>query len=540
MTNDEHDFDVLIVGYGPVGASLAALLGTLGHSVGVLEQYAKPYELPRAGHFDGEIMRAFQAMGIAEEMEILARPVFMYDLVDAEGARLHAADIGRSGTGWKSDYCFYQPELEATIAKRVEGLPSVTLHRNVRAIGIEQDTDGVRVTTVSGEDHSDGAGHIRTFSAKYLVGADGNGGVVRSALGLGYTDLGFTPLQYLVCDFENSDPDGNLLDFGEVRQHLDPARPALFGRWNGNRWSRWEFMVLPGDDPAELEKPESVWELVRPWGVSEADGRFVRTKVYTFDAHVCEEPRAGRALIAGDAFHLMPPFMGQGMCSGIRDAVNLAWKLDLVLKDASDDILDSYRDERVDHVLAITHMSMELAEICTITDPDAARLRNERYLRGEVEPETMPTLRAGLFATNSDGQVSAPAGTLAPQGRVYRAGRKALLDDHLEGGWQLVTRHPIDLGVLSPEHRLLVHQLGIQFAHVTPGVDNDDAFLDLDATYGLWFRDNNCTIVLQRPDFYVFGTAADSNDLPRLLDQLAEKVGRFLDGSRTGERELTS
>jgi len=93
---------------------------------------------------------------------------------------------------------------------------------------------------------------------------------------------------------------------------------------------------------------------------------------------------------------------------------------------------------------------------------------------------------------------------------------------------------------LSPEHRLLVHQLGIQFAHVTPGVDNDDAFLDLDATYGLWFRDNNCTIVLQRPDFYVFGTAADSNDLPRLLDQLAEKVGRFLDGSRTGERELTS
>jgi 3-(3-hydroxy-phenyl)propionate hydroxylase len=515
-------YDVVVVGLGPVGMTLAALLGQRSHRVCVVERYAGAYPLPRAGHFDGEIMRIFQRLGLAEEIELLARPVFDYDLVDAAKQPLHSVEFGASGSGWKSDYLFYQPELEAVLGREVDAQPSVTVHRNTRAVGLAQDADQVVLNTLTTQTHPSGSGRGRV-RARYLVGADGRSGFVRDAAGMAYTDLGFAPLQYLVCDFELADPDGALLEFGEVRQTLDPARPALFGRWNGNRWCRWEFMVLPGEDPEVLESEEQVWKLVAPWGVTPADGDFVRRCVYTFDAQICSAPRNGRVFLAGDAFHLMPPFMAQGMCSGIRDAMNLAWKFDAVLRGADDRLLDTYATERVPHAAEITRLSVGLAEICTVTDPEKALARNERYLRGEVRAESMPALTDGLLHRDAAGDVVAPAGRLSPQGRVHRNGRTGLLDDLLPRGWHLVTRHPVQPETLSADHRTLLERLGVQFAHVTRGM-LDGSFLDLDGIYELWFRRNGCEVVLQRPDSVLFGAVANLGDLPALLDDLARQA----------------
>ncbi|WP_280421831.1 bifunctional 3-(3-hydroxy-phenyl)propionate/3-hydroxycinnamic acid hydroxylase [Nocardia carnea] len=517
--SDAEVYDVLVVGLGPVGLTLAGLLGRRGRRVCVVEQYADSYPLPRAGHFDGEIMRIFQDLGIADEIELLARPVFEYDLVDATGRALHSVEFGGSGTGWKSDYLFYQPELEEILERTVRDLPTVTVHRSTRAVGLVQNERDVVLDTQTTETHPDGAGNARRFRGRYLVGADGRSGFVRSAVGLDYTDLGFSPLRYLVCDFELADPDGAVLDFGEVRQTLDPARPALFGRWNGNRWCRWEFMVLPGEDAAEMETEEQVWKLVAPWGVTPADGRFVRRSVYTFDAQICRTPRAGRVLLAGDAFHLMPPFMAQGMCSGVRDAMNLAWKLDAVLGGADDRLLDTYAEERVPHAAEIVRLSVHLAEVCTVTDPEQARARDERYLRGEVPGEAMPVLTAGLLHRDAAGAVVVPAGRLSPQGRVHRGGRTGRLDDLLPSGWHLVTRHPVRADALGEHHRMLLDRLDVQLAHVTRGM-LADSFLDLDGTYELWFRRTGCQVLLQRPDFVVFGAVPTLDELPALLDDL--------------------
>lgn len=512
-------YDVLVVGLGPVGLTLAALLGRRGRRVCVVEQYPRAYPLPRAGHFDGEVMRIFQELGVAEEVELLARPVFDYDLVDATGRTLHSVEFGGSGTGWKSDYLFYQPELEELLGRTVESLSSVTVHRSTRAVALHQNDCEVVLDTRTTETHPGGSGHGQQFRARYLVGADGRGGFVRAAAGLAYTDLGFTPLRYLVCDFEITDPDSALLEFGEVRQTLDPGRPALFGRWNGNRWCRWEFMVLPGEDAAAMEAEDRVWQLVEPWGVTPADGRFVRRCVYTFDAQICRNPRAGRVLLAGDAFHLMPPFMAQGMCSGIRDAMNLTWKLDAVLAGADDRLLDTYATERVPHAAEITRLSVNLANLCTVTDPKLADARNERYLRGEVPGEAMPVLTDGLLHRDAAGAVVEPAGRLSPQGRVHRAGRTGRLDDLLPSGWHLITRHPVRLDTLAGRHRELLDRLDVQRAHVTRGM-LEDSFLDLDGSYELWFRRMGCQALLQRPDFVLFGAVPTLDDLPALLDEL--------------------
>ncbi len=521
--DDDELYDVIVVGLGPVGLSLAGLLGRRGRRVCAVEQFAQPYPLPRAGHFDGEVMRIFQELGVAEELELLARPVFDYDLVDATGRPLHSVQFGSPGTGWKSDYLFYQPELEDLLRRKVATLPSVTVYRSTSAVGLDQDADQVVLLTRTNETHPSGAGQERRLRARYLVGADGRAGFVRAAAGLDYTDMGFTPLRYLVCDFEIADPDGALLDFGEVRQTLDPARPALFGRWNGNRWCRWEFMVLPDEDAAVVSSEEHVWKLVAPWGVTPADGRFVRRAVYTFDAQICRTPRTGRVLLAGDAFHLMPPFMAQGMCSGIRDAMNLAWKFDAVLGGADDRLLDTYVDERVPHAAEIARMSVSLAEVCTVTDPDLAAARNERYLRGEVPAEAMPIVTGGLLHRDAAGAEVPPAGRLSPQGRVHRGGRTGLLDDLLPSGWHLVTRHPVRPETLDERHRALLAALDVSLAHVTRGM-LDDSFLDLDGTYELWFRQTGCEVLLQRPDFVLFGAVPTLADLPALLDDLGRQT----------------
>ncbi len=522
-------FDVAIIGYGPVGQLLAALLGRRGLRVAVLEKHHQLYGKPRAGHCDGETMRTFQSLGIAETLELLMRPITSYELVSADWKVLQRVAIGQSGSGWKASYLFHQPELEDVLDAAAQSYSNVQVHLGLEVCGIEQDEDGVtlRAKRPAAGDNSATAAGGETLQARFVIGTDGGGSYVRRELGIDRTDLGFAPFEFLVIDFEHSNPDKSLPAMGEVRQILDPKRPTTAGRWNGNRWSRWEFMRLPDESREHMEKEATGWALLKPWGIEPCDGKILRRTVYTFESQIAKCWRDRRIFLCGDAAHTMPPFMAQGLCSGFRDALNLSWKLDMVLQgQAEPAILDTYEKERKPHVEAITRMAMRVGELVTVTDPKQAKIRDEALAAGTAAPpHGFPTLQDGLIARGDSGAIGALAGHPAPQARVYRNGKMARLDDHIGCGWRIISRHPIT-HQLNGERRVLIRDLGITTAHVTRGC-LEDSYLDIDADYATWFHQNDVEAFVQRPDMYIFGAARKVDDLPQVLNSLSDQMRTY-------------
>ena len=194
-------------------------------------------------------------------------------------------------------------------------------------------------------------------------------------------------------------------------QYCDPARPTTFIPMPGKR-HRWEFMLMPGDDPVKIVQPDSIYNLLKPWKIDPARSQIERAVVYTFHSSLATSWRRGRLLLAGDSAHQMPPFLGQGMGSGLRDAANLAWKLrDVVQGRAPDSLLDSYETERMEHVRAYIELAVELGGVIQATDPEKARKRDEELLANPTMMKPLaPRLGPGLHGT-----AAAPAGTRAEQ-----------------------------------------------------------------------------------------------------------------------------
>ncbi|MFJ6895144.1 bifunctional 3-(3-hydroxy-phenyl)propionate/3-hydroxycinnamic acid hydroxylase [Streptomyces hokutonensis] len=517
--------DVVVIGYGPVGMTLAALLAQRGVDVLVIERHAQRWALPRAGHLDGETMRTFQGLGIGPDVELVARPMLEWALTTGEHDVLTTIALGESGSGWKADYLSHQPEFEEIIDARARQL-SVRVHRGDTAVSLEQDEDRV-LLSVRPTDDPDAEGY--TVESSFAVGADGADSFVAEALGVRRHNLGFSARPQLVVDFEHRNPDRDLPALREVRQVLDIRRPHLAGRWSGGRWSRWEFAALAHESREDLEHEAACWELLHPWGITPEDGRIVRRAVYEFESSLVHSWRCGRVLLAGDAAHTMPPFMGQGMCSGVRDAVNLAWKLLAVLSgDADSSLLDTYESERVPHVKAMIEMSMAVGDMVLMTDPGAAARRDEMLrTKGGPVPALFPRLGPGLVrgAEHHDGVDS--DGRPARQGRVVRQGKLALFDDQFPvSGWKIVSRHRIPLEMFNEGQRATLGALGVEFAHVSRAA-GDDHFVDLDGDYDLWFRGTGRKAFLCRPDNYVFGSVRTLDELPALVDELTETLSRY-------------
>lgn len=521
-----ENFDVVVVGYGPVGQTLVGTLAGLGYKTIAFERYPGLFGRPRAGHMDGEVMRIMQSVGVAGQLELQMRPIRSYELVSADGEILQTVQIGESGSGWRASYLFHQPELEEVLDAnaRAKG-GEVGLGWEVTAI--EQDGEGVTVVATQGTTKTQ-----RRVCARYVVGCDGANSFVRDKMEVKIAELGFEPYEFLVMDFAQRNPDRELAAMGEVRQVLDPKRPTTAGRWNGNCWSRWEFMRLPGESREHLESEDTIWRLLEPWGVTPEDGQIVRRAVYTFQARSAERWRSGRLLLAGDAAHTMPPFMAQGLCSGIRDVSNLAWKLDAVLKGTSSDaLLDTYEIERKPHVTKITEMAMEIGRLVTITDPVAAKKRdNELRSRRDEKPHGLPALARGVLLTQGPGS-HAMVGRQSLQARVHRQGKTGLLDDLTGRCWRLVSRHPVPADVLRRYEKLLAG-LPLQLAHVTRGA-LEASYIDIDAEYAGWFKANDIEAYVERPDFQIAGVArkmADVGNMLTALTQVLEKAGVGLRG----------
>ena len=478
--------DVAIVGYGPVGATLANLLVNEGLRVALIERAATVYHQPRAGHFDGEVMRVFQSIGIAEEVSgrTMVNPGMRF--VDARGELLldwpRPQIIGPEG--WYASYRFHQPYLETALRGRLSTSANARVFLEHEVTGFEVKANAV---TLDFQDLRRNA--PRQLSARYVVGCDGGRSIIRRLMPSSLEDLGHHE-QWLVIDIKLHQPRPDLPK--ATLQWCDPRRPITMACGVEDR-RRWEIMLLPDDDPAEVVKPDFFWPILGRW-VKPAEALIERAVIYTFHAVMAQSWRRDRLLLAGDACHQTPPFMGQGMCAGIRDAANLGWKLAAVAQgQASEELLDTYQSERGPHVREFIQAASRLGGIIHVTDPVAARARDEQLKTNPAIMHTpQPLLGPGL-------DVGSPAaGTRAAQPRL-NDGR--LLDDVV--GYRFVV--------------LCVSELTAAMRDVIG--DRDIALIDsTQSQVQNYLAQLQSVGMVIRPDRYILGTARSAEVCRNLLN----------------------
>jgi 2-polyprenyl-6-methoxyphenol hydroxylase-like FAD-dependent oxidoreductase len=517
-------YDVIQVGYGPVSQTLALMLGRQGRSVAVVERWKTRYPLPRAVCVDHELYRVLSANGMRESLPAVTHGGSLYQWFNAEWKELLVIDWSRESiSGGPGVHFVHQPTLEEALDRAVAAQPTVDTHLGWEAVAVEQDEALCRVTLRNVDTQA-----LRQLSARFVVGCDGANSMVRSAIGGELEDRGFEA-DWLVIDVRLKDGVTiEKLGIPAAGQYCNPVRPTTIvpaGIRDGRLFRRWEFMRLPGESNEELERESRVWQLLKPWaGPDEIE--LVRHKVYNFRSLMAERWRRGRFLIAGDAAHVMPPFMGQGMCSGMRDAWNLAWKLSLVLDGkARIELLDTYQQERMPHVSQLIDMSIYLGKIICIPDPEAAAERDLAFLGGTAPlPPPFPQLTTGLLLRNADGSLSAGAGLLSPHGTAIRTGVTGRFDDVVGLGFILVSRHEHRAEQLS---NAILDELPMRYVMLN-GVQGTDVVTDVDGRLSQFMEGQEWDVMLVRPDFYVYGGATGPDSTASLIRQFIvdiEQVG---------------
>lgn len=505
---------VAVIGFGPSGAVATALLGSRGIHTLALDRQVGVYDKPRAIAIDHEILRLLDNLGVADRVLPHVAPFPASQHFGAKGQLIRRIDMVAEPypQGYTPSMVFSQPPVEAALREHAAGYPGVAVALGTELLSLDQDDERVTLR-LRGPD-----GGEEVVTADYAIACDGASSGVRQALGLELEDLVFDEPWLVVDVLVDEHALGKLPE--TAAQFCDPARPTTFIIGPKNH-RRWEIMLLPGEDPRAMEQAPAVWSLLSRW-LTPADGTLWRASSYRFHALVATQWRRGRVFLAGDAAHQQPPFIGQGMCQGLRDVSNLVWKLDRVLAGRSGPaLLDSYGAERAQHVRDLTGRIKAIGHVICERDPEAARLRDERVLaegggapRTITRQEIVPPLTAGLLSrARSDA-----TGTLFPQPWIESAGGWTLLDAACGAGWRVVVdgRDPIPLpDGLPPD---------VTPIRIGRGPSSGDAVIERDGVVAAWFDRRECRAAIVRPDHYVFGTARTGPDLGALVHELVDML----------------
>ncbi len=510
--------DCVVVGGGPVGLLTAVFLGQAGLHVSVVERWPRRYPLPRACTIDHEALRILQAAGLMADHADLFEPSQGerggYEFRNGEGELLQAIDWNRvAESGWANTNGFYQPDLEATLEDLAVATPGVRVHRGWTFQALTQDHAGVSVQVAPTEQPA----KVVEVRSRWLIGADGANSAVRSQLGIDVGDSGFEA-DWLVVDYQ---PLVQEKWSAFVTQYCDPAQPATAVNSGPGR-RRFEFMRRADMTVEELGQDSTAWRLMAPWGVTPQTARLERHAVYTFRGRWAQTWGMGNAFLAGDAAHLMPPFLGQGLCAGLRDARALTWRLGMVHRGlATPAVLDTYGTERAGHVRVIIDEAVSAGQVICELDVDRAAARDAEMKKRARDPDAAtrepPHPRLGepsltIASRGADGR-------LAPQGRVRSADRVGLFDDIVGGGWQLIGRGGDLTQLLSDDDVSWFRQIG----GVVSDVSDTGHVQDLDGVYKRWFAEHACEAFLARPDFYVFA-AGKRTDAPHFIARLRQAL----------------
>lgn len=483
-------YDVAIIGYGPTGATAANLLGQAGLKVAVIERDPDIYHRARAISTDEEVLRIWQSIGLADRLQrdmLAGRPVAF---VDAHGRPFIETVINGRGCGHPSQQFLYQPAVDEVLRDGVTRFANVEVLLEHECLRVANRPDDAELLLADLR-----ADALTRISARYVIAADGGSSPTRGQLGIGYSGRTYTERWVVIDTKVIKEWDAH----DRLRFHCNPDRPTVdcptpLGH------HRWEYPAEAGDDESYLVSDEAVWQVLRDQGITPEHVKILRAVVYSHHVRIADRWRVGRVFLAGDAAHAMPPWIGQGMSAGVRDAANLCWKLDAVLRGhAAESLLDSYAAERKPHVTEVTRRAVLVGRVITERRPWVAALRNHALRALTKIPGVLGAgqrkywipdarYRDGFFCRSANSAV----GWQIPQPTVDGT----LLDDVLGGRWALLYTGAPPTGAQAWA------RIGIPAMAITePGLTS-------------WLADRGADAVVLRPDGFIYAATRSGQPMP--------------------------
>ena len=527
MLVERSEFDVVIVGLGPVGAVAANIAGLLGLKTLVLERTDHAYLKPRAIVFDAEIMRIFASIGLAERIAKASRALggSIYLGADRRPIRTFRARQPAHAKAWYPSNLFYQPDLESTLRDGLNRFSNVTVSLKHELAAL-RDFGGWSTLNVIAH----GSSQSLEIRARSVLACDGASSTVRKLLQIPLDDIGFEERWLVVDTFVNGPmrwPSTHAIpeevQRGEYSLMLcDPARPSTLIPGVG-RHRRWEYMLLPGEHDDDVVGSDWLRRQLSQW-IDPQDVEIVRSAVYRFRALIAQRWRINNIFLLGDAAHQTPPFYGQGMCHGIRDAAQLMWKLDLVLNNVSPaKLLDSYQEEREPHVREIVAASVAAgAQVC-ILDPEAAVARDKEFRRIEHERRNAPVAITDVVPPIRAGIIDPKSGGMRLPELAVETGNGHQLDDMIAGRFTLLTRCE-EAGNLPASLAAGWQKIAGQTVRVGAVNDSDCSVHDAAGDVSHWLEQRQAYCAIVRPDRYVYAMPGDRASLYDELTMLLEKL----------------
>ncbi|OBF12239.1 FAD-binding monooxygenase [Mycobacterium sp. ACS4054] len=505
--NEHPTYDVAVIGYGPTGATAANLLGNMGLNVIVIERDPDVYGRARAISTDEEVMRIWQSVGLAERLQRDMLPDRPLAWVDAHGVPFIETTMTPRGCGHPPQQFLYQPAVDHVLREGVARYPNVEVlveHECLRVLNGD-----AHVELMLADLRTDTFKRVR---ASYVIACDGGSSPTRAQLGVGYDGRTYAERWVVIDTKVIREWDGH----DRLRFHCNPARPTVdcptpLGH------HRWEYPARDAEDEKQLVTDKAIWRVLNEQGITEEHVKILRAVIYSHHVRVADRWRVGRVFLAGDAAHAMPPWIGQGMSAGVRDAANLCWKLAAVIRgQAPDSLLDSYQLERKPHVTEVTRRAVRNGRLITERRKSLAWLRDHLLraltrlpgvLAGGQKLIWIPAAHyaGGYFATEAHTAV----GWQLPQPWVTdAAGTVKRLDDALGCGWTVLHYGAPPAGTDRWE------RLGARALTITAGAPAAGAIRDDDGTLTGWLRHHKAAAVVLRPDGFVFAAAAPDHPLP--------------------------